>query len=198
MQAMRGVVCLLVTAIAIGALAPPASAQQIVTVPVHPDGSPSTGEADFEGALGTSANGRYVLFQSSASDLGPNDTNGVADVYVRDLQSNVNFLVSIGNFGERVHLEDPHFIPVRGDTISADGRWVLFETESSLVADDTNQCTYEDDDGVHPVGCQDVYLRDVGLNKTTLVSRASNGTFEAGAIGNNHSSQGSMLSLIHI
>ena len=34
-----------------------------------------------------SANGRYVSFQSDASDLLPGDTNGVSDIFVRDLQT---------------------------------------------------------------------------------------------------------------
>ena len=33
-----------------------------------------------------SANGRFVLFQSFASDLVANDTNGKADAFVRDLK----------------------------------------------------------------------------------------------------------------
>src|SRR5262249_47202027 len=35
---------------------------------------------------GFSTNGRFVVFPSAASDLVPNDTNGVTDVFARDLK----------------------------------------------------------------------------------------------------------------
>src|SRR5262249_45655613 len=35
-----------------------------------------------------SADGRYVAFESAASNLAPGDTNGVSDVYVRDIVAN--------------------------------------------------------------------------------------------------------------
>jgi len=40
--------------------------------------------------------GRFVAFASSASNLDPADTNQIQNVFVRDLQSNVTKLVSVG------------------------------------------------------------------------------------------------------
>src|ERR1043166_7404933 len=40
--------------------------------------------------------GRYVFFESAASDLVADDTNGVADIFVRDLQLGLTSLISIG------------------------------------------------------------------------------------------------------
>src|SRR5882724_239122 len=40
-----------------------------------------------------STNGRYALFESSASDLVPGDTNNAADIFLRDIASNITFLV---------------------------------------------------------------------------------------------------------
>src|SRR5678815_3425819 len=48
---------------------------------------------------GISTNGRYACFESSASDLVAGDTNGVRDIFVRDLVSNVTVLVSTKNNG---------------------------------------------------------------------------------------------------
>src|ERR1043165_7951758 len=43
---------------------------------------------------GISGDGRYALFEGSASDLVPGDTNNVNDVFVRDLANGTTFLVS--------------------------------------------------------------------------------------------------------
>src|ERR1019366_9965343 len=40
--------------------------------------------------------GRYVAFVSAANNLVAGDTNGIPDVFVRDLQANVTTLVSVG------------------------------------------------------------------------------------------------------
>ena len=41
-----------------------------------------------------SADGRYVTFQSYASDLVPGDTNGIDDIFVKDLQTGAATRVS--------------------------------------------------------------------------------------------------------
>lgn len=46
-----------------------------------------------------SAYGTHVAFLSEATDLGPTDTNGVQDVYVRDLVTGVTTLVSANATG---------------------------------------------------------------------------------------------------
>src|ERR1035437_7534229 len=48
---------------------------------------------------GVSTDGRYVLFASSASDLVADDTNGVSDVFVRDLVAGSTIPVSVGADG---------------------------------------------------------------------------------------------------
>jgi hypothetical protein len=48
---------------------------------------------------GVSTNGRYALFESAASDIVSGDTNGVTDVFLRDLWSNVTFVVSASTNG---------------------------------------------------------------------------------------------------
>ena len=78
-----------------------------------------------------SADGRFVAFVSSASNLVPGDNDGASDVYLRDRQAGTTEGVSV--------------VPVEfGNTssspaISADGRFVAFDSwESGLVPGDTN------------------------------------------------------------
>jgi len=64
----------------------------------------STDSSDSEGNDGSfrpsiSANGRYVAFESTASNLVLNDTNGVSDVFVKDTQTGTVTRVSTDNLG---------------------------------------------------------------------------------------------------
>ena len=115
----------------------------------------STGEQANAGSrlLNISRTGRFVLFRSLASNLVAGDTNGVADLFVRDRDADVDDVldepgaaatvrVSIGTGGTQADR-------VCSDGwLSADGRFVLFATEAStLVPGDTN-------------GVSDVFVRD--------------------------------------
>ena len=80
-----------------------------------------------------SADGRFVAFQSFASDLVAGDTNGASDVFVRDVQLGTTERVSVGAGG----LQANDFSA--GPSISGDGRFVAFySAASNLVAGDTN------------------------------------------------------------
>src|SRR5207249_11264627 len=80
-----------------------------------------------------STNGRYVVFESEASNLVANDTNGVSDVFVRDLQTGTTTLVSENGSGAGGNGGSTS--PV----ISADGRYVAFVSEAwDLVANGTD------------------------------------------------------------
>ena len=84
--------------------------------------------------VGISADGRYVAFQSYASNLVPGDTNGYSDIFVRDRQTLTTERVSIASNGAEGNADS--FYP----SISADGRYVAFETwASNFFAGDTNQ-----------------------------------------------------------
>ena len=73
-----------------------------------------------------SANGRHVVFQSLASNLDPTDTNGVTDLYVRDLDTGVTSLVTAGPSGERLNCNCAALPAAR---LSGDGRFVLFSAD---------------------------------------------------------------------
>ena len=82
-----------------------------------------------------SSDGRYVVFDSSASDLVPDDNNGYKDVFVRDLRRGKTVLVSKNRSGEQGN----NYSEAYGGGLSSDGRYVAFSSEASnLVAGDTN------------------------------------------------------------
>ena len=113
---------------------------------VEADGGSSDGAA-------ISADGRFVAFQSSATNLVTGDTNGLGDVFVRDR--------SLGTT-ERVSVDTAEVQATGGSSfdavISADGRFVAFgSTASNLVTGDTN-------------GLTDIFVRDRSLGTTERVS----------------------------
>jgi Tol biopolymer transport system component len=105
-----------------------------------------------------SADGRYVAFQSRASNLVPGDTNGTWDVFVHDRMTGQTTRVSVASDGTEGN-------GVSGlPSISADGRYVAFvSAASNLVPGDTN-------------GKFDVFVHDRVTGQTTRVSVASDGT----------------------
>jgi len=81
-----------------------------------------------------SADGRYVAFASRASSLVGDDTNQESDIFVHDRHTGLIQRVSVDSLGMQAN--DGSFHP----DISADGRYVVFDSEAAnLVADDTNQ-----------------------------------------------------------
>lgn len=103
-----------------------------------------------------SADGRYVAFQSVASNLVSNDSNNKTDVFVYDRQTGQTDRVSVTSSGGQGY--DISETP----SISGDGRYVAFGSFANLVSDDTN-------------GIGDVYVYDRQTGQTTRVSVASNG-----------------------
>ena len=90
-----------------------------------------------------SADGRYVAFQSGASNLVAGDTNGTPeyyrgiDVFRYDRQTSQTERVSVGDDGEQAN--GPSNDPGDDPSITADGKYVCFASmASNLVEDDTN------------------------------------------------------------
>jgi Tol biopolymer transport system component len=129
-------------------------AGEIVRVSVAYDGSEANGDS-YQPDI--SADGRYVVFTSTASNLVPGDTNGVEDVFIRDLVAGTTRRVSVrGRAGQANGRSGT-------PAISPDGRFVTFESEATnLHGRDRNRVA-------------DVFLRDVRANRTVRVSNAWNG-----------------------
>lgn len=80
-----------------------------------------------------SADGRFVLFSSEASDLVPDDTNSSRDVFLRDLLTGFTTRLSVGPDGT----EGTNTSNAGG--LSADGAIAVFASAAAnLVPDDTN------------------------------------------------------------
>jgi Tol biopolymer transport system component len=108
------------------------------------------------GPTGVSADGRYVVFASPATNLVP-DTNGVDDVFVRDLRRGTTTRVSVSSRGAQANGRSTN------PAISGDGRYVAFHSlASNLVPGDTN-------------GVDDVFVRDLRRGTTTRVRGSSRG-----------------------
>jgi Putative Ig domain/Fibronectin type III domain/WD40-like Beta Propeller Repeat len=105
-----------------------------------------------------SADGRYVAFYSSASNLVVGDTNNSTDVFVHDTVAGTTTRVSTATGGTQANNNS------RSVAISADGNYVAFASDASnLVAGDTNNAT-------------DVFMHDMATGATTRVSVATGGT----------------------
>lgn len=99
-----------------------------------------------------SANGDFVAFESVASNLVPGDTNGLSDVFVRDLVAATTFLVTRSVTGSGT--DGDSFEP----SISDDGRFVAFTSEAAnLVTGDLNTLA-------------DVFLHDRARSRTVRVN----------------------------
>jgi Tol biopolymer transport system component len=118
-------------------------------VSVASDGTQGDGDSDV---AFVSADGRWVVFQSEATNLVSDDTNGTTDVFVHDRQTGSTERASVGADGSEA---DGRSNP-RG--ISADGRYVVFVSGAdNLVPGDTNKA-------------YDVFVRDRVTGSTQRVS----------------------------
>lgn len=113
--------------------------------------------AYVSGPSAISSDGRYVTF-TSESNLVPNDVNGLADVFVRDVETGQTVLVSVDSSGVQ-----GNGISGYSASISGDGRHVAFGSHASnLVPNDTN-------------GDLDLFARDIQAGVTRRVSVSSAG-----------------------
>ncbi|WP_166868422.1 MULTISPECIES: PD40 domain-containing protein [unclassified Salinibacterium] len=121
----------------------------------HTDGTQGN-YGSFDPAI--SADGRYVTYDSYATTLVADDSNGSADVFLFDTSTGTTTLISRHTDGTQGDKDS------YASAISADGRYVTYESyATTLVADDSN-------------GSADIFLFDTSTGTTTLISRHSDGT----------------------
>ena len=141
--------------------------------------SVSSSNQQANGASSTSdisADGRFVVFVSEATNLVAGDANGTRDVFVRDRQAGTTQRVSVSSSGAEGDNPSPSF-GIRGGAnfgpeISGDGRLVVFDSAATnLVPGDTNTCSLR---GVYsftvPGTCPDVFVHDRVAGTTQRVS----------------------------
>ena len=104
-----------------------------------------------------SADGRFVAFDSAATNLAGADPNALDDIFVRDRQLGATVRASVDSLG--IPADNGGAWP----SISADGRYVAFESlANNLVAGDTNLKS-------------DIFVRDLQGGTTVRVSVDSSG-----------------------
>jgi Tol biopolymer transport system component len=124
-------------------------------------GADSDGPSDYPQI---SADGRYVVFGSDATNLVAGDTNGVRDVFVYDRSTATVERVSVDSSGN-----EGDAISSTAGALSADGHFVVFHSmASNLVSLDTN-------------GTWDVFVRDRIAGTTARASESSSGAQGNGA-----------------
>jgi uncharacterized repeat protein (TIGR01451 family) len=118
-----------------------------------------------------SAGGRFVAFASLSDNLVPGDTNGKSDIFVRDRLTGTTERVSVSSAGRQGDADSGLLNGMAGPSISADGRFVVFDSEATnLVKGDTN-------------GTSDVFLHDRLTGATERVSVSSTGAQASGTEG---------------
>ncbi|MPZ51449.1 MAG: hypothetical protein GEU79_01725, partial [Acidimicrobiia bacterium] len=124
--------------------------------------SVSTGEVPGDqrsSSPSVSADGRYVAFPSSATNLVEDDNNGASDVFVRDTTTGTTTRVSVDSTGLEGDLAST------GPAISPNGRYVAFSSRATnLVPGDDNMSF-------------DIFVHDRQTGTTTAASITSDGTF---------------------
>jgi len=108
-----------------------------------------------------SADGNSIAFVTSATNLYPDNNGGVQDVVVYNRLSKTFEVINRNDPGDQSQL------PANSPAISADGRFVAFDSAEALVAEAT-------------AGTLGVYVRDRFNNTTQLVSRTPTGAFPNG------------------
>lgn len=112
-----------------------------------------------------SADGRYVIFDSTFDSLVPNDFNRKIDVFRRDLLTNTTTMVSVnssgtnsGNGESAMRYSNPGQLYLNStSTISSDGRFVIFKSTSTDLVPGL-------------MSWSGVFVRDMATETTTLIS----------------------------
>jgi Tol biopolymer transport system component len=154
-RSCRAALPLVTSLLILNATAPASAATlEITRVSVSSTGAQSDGLSRH---FGTSKDGRFVSFMSDGTNLVPDDTNGVRDVFVHDRDTGQTTRVSVSSNGDQADGESI------GGYITARGRYVVFHSAATnLVENDTN-------------GENDVFVHDTLTGQTRRVSVSSQG-----------------------
>jgi Tol biopolymer transport system component len=151
----RGILALSLVAFFLAPAAQSGAWQDKDRVSVSSDGSEGNGSSVYSSI---SADGRYVAFQSTASNLVSGDTNGKDDIFVHDRQTGATTRVSVSSGG--LEGNSNSYSP----SISSDGSYVAFDSNASnLVPGDTNE-NY------------DIFVHERQTGATSRVSVGSDGS----------------------
>ncbi|MBL8765252.1 MAG: PD40 domain-containing protein [Phycisphaerae bacterium] len=125
-------------------------------VSLTPGGDPGDGPSRL-GRHALSDDGTVVVFESDATDLVPDDTNGVTDVFIRDLTTGRTRRLSVSSDGAQADAPCTH------PTISGDGRFVAFDSTATVLS------------GARRPGLSAVFIHDRALGLTTRIDPPTRG-----------------------
>jgi Tol biopolymer transport system component len=114
------------------------------------------------GSSSISQDGRYVVFESDATNLVSGDTNAMRDVFLRDRNAGTTIRVSVSSAGVQSNGYSQH------PRISESGKYVVYHSSASNLAGSGTPPGYE------------IYLYDVANATTELVSQSTGGGFGNG------------------
>jgi archaellum component FlaF (FlaF/FlaG flagellin family) len=153
-----------------------ASAGVTATITAAPDESPANGDSLVVPSI--SANGRYVAFQSNATNIASGPVSGYQEIYERDtcvgapsgcVPNTLRITVTYNGSPVNFHSLD--------SAISANGRYIAFDSEATNILPNTSGC-----------GSFCVFLRDTCtgapagcMPSTILITVASDGSPAGGA-----------------
>lgn len=103
-----------------------------------------------------SGNGRYVVYQSDATNLVDGDANDASDIFLFDKKKSLTYLISVTAKGQG---NDNSITPF----ISNNGRYIVYGSYASNLVDNDNN------------GTSDIFLYDTNTDVTRLVSADSSG-----------------------
>lgn len=119
------------------------------------------GDGDSRAPM-ASADGKFIAFESTASNLVMNDTNNKSDIFVRDMVSSSTSRVSVSTAG--VEANDESYI----QAISKTGRYIVYQSYASNLIDGETHTTGS--------GNFNVYVYDTQTDYTTMINKNSSGT----------------------
>ncbi len=129
-----------------------------------------------------SRDGRYVAYYSGASDLVADDTNGRADVFLRDLQDNTTTRVSVDNTGAQLADGSTVSKPDLALAVGANGRYIFVafaSYDNTIVPFDNN-------------ASRDVFLRVIDTVSRTATTELVSAAAGGNAVGNDYSDRPSI------
>jgi Tol biopolymer transport system component len=107
------------------------------------------------GSVHTNRDGSITVFASPASNLVPDDTNGVSDIFIRFADGSLRRIMT--------HAGDEPNGPSYDPKISSDGNWVVFRSYATNMTPEGGN------------GFSQVYLYSIATNQLWLVSRSTAG-----------------------
>jgi Tol biopolymer transport system component len=110
-----------------------------------------------------SADGRWIVYSSDATNLVPNDTNGFADIFLYDRLNRQTSRIT--ELPDGTQADGPSY----GPSISPDGTWIAFVSFASNLAPHEKNVCVTNQSVSRP--CADVYLIEVSTGEIILVSR---------------------------